>query len=140
MPITNVTAAPGPAAGVPAPGTRDPKSSLGKDDFLKLIAGQLKHQDPMGGGKGGEEMMAQMTQFAMLEQLQNLAADQKLATAAATATSANSLIGKTVTLDAGDGTSSEALVQSVVFQDGAPMLRVAGQEDPIAMAAVVEVK
>ena len=47
------------------------KTGMGKDDFLKLLVGQLKNQDPQNP-QGTEQFMGQMAQFAMLEQLTNL--------------------------------------------------------------------
>ncbi|MCC6278007.1 MAG: hypothetical protein IT289_08845 [Oligoflexia bacterium] len=47
------------------------KNELGKDDFLKLMLTQMKHQDPMNPMQS-HEMAAQLAQFTSLEQLFNV--------------------------------------------------------------------
>ncbi len=44
---------------------------MGKDDFLKMMIAQLKHQDPLNP-MDGTAFTAQLAQFSSLEQLQNL--------------------------------------------------------------------
>jgi hypothetical protein len=51
---------------------RTASKDLGKDDFLKLMVGQLQHQDPMEPLKD-QEFMGQLAQFSSLEQLANVA-------------------------------------------------------------------
>ncbi len=80
---------------------REIKKTLGKDDFLRIMVTQMKHQDPTEPFKA-DQMAAQMAQFASIEQLQNLNQSvgrmanqhQPLERLAMTG-----MIGKTVTVD-----------------------------------------
>lgn len=77
------------------------KNELGKDDFIKLMSAQLKHQDPISPLKN-EEMAAQLAQFASLEQMTNMNQNiEKLAAAQKPSDNvlAASLIGKRVGTD-----------------------------------------
>lgn len=73
-------------------GTRIVKSGedMDKNAFLKILSAELSNQDPQNA-KDGTEFVAQMAQFAGLEQMANLNSSMRL-------TGANSLIGKEVTL------------------------------------------
>ena len=55
------------------PGTRSvlPTSSLGRDEFLKLLVAQLRNQDPLNP-MDGKDMAAQLAQFSSVEQLLKL--------------------------------------------------------------------
>ncbi|MCQ2027228.1 flagellar hook capping FlgD N-terminal domain-containing protein, partial [Clostridium butyricum] len=47
-------------------------STLGKDDFLKLLVTQMENQDPMNP-MDDTQSIAQMAQFSSLEQMTNIA-------------------------------------------------------------------
>lgn len=46
-------------------------SSLGKDEFLKLLITKMRHQDPLNP-RADEEFLAQLAQFTAMEQMINL--------------------------------------------------------------------
>ncbi|MCA0969137.1 flagellar hook assembly protein FlgD [Halobacillus litoralis] len=46
-------------------------SSLGKDDFLKILMAQIQNQNPLDPMKD-KEFISQMTQFSSLEQMTNM--------------------------------------------------------------------
>jgi flagellar basal-body rod modification protein FlgD len=101
--------------------TRNTGGTLGKDDFLKLLVGQMKNMDPLSGeGNDPSQSMQQMTQYSILEQLQNLSASSKESSVLA-------LIGKNVTYSKDDGSSGQGLVESVQSISGQLTLTVAGQ-------------
>ena len=85
--------------------TRNTGGTLGKDDFLKLLVGQMKNMDPLGAGsKDPSDSMAQMTQYSILEQLTNLSNTNKDLAQQTKLSSTIALIGKNVTYsnDVGD--------------------------------------
>lgn len=108
--------------------TRNASSTLGKDDFLKLLVGQMKNMDPLGGGDNDpSQSMAQMTQYSILEQLTNLSkSTQDLAAQTKTA-STIALIGKTVTYSQADGTPAEGKVEKVETAGGKLTLTIDGK-------------
>ncbi len=73
-------------------------STLGKEDFLKLLIIQLQYQDPLSPMKN-TEFMAQLAQFSSLEQLQNVNSNLQanfLLTQSLNNSLATNLIGKRV--------------------------------------------
>lgn len=84
-----------------------PGGKLGKDEFLKMLVAQLRHQDPLNPMKG-DDMAAQLAQFSSLEQLTNIgkalenqASMQEGLIASIHDTTAMNVLGKSV-LAAGD--------------------------------------
>ena len=97
MPIINPITTGG---GIPAAGgiaaTGD--STLGKDDFMKILVAQLQAQDPMAPMEG-QEFASQLAQFSSLEQLTNVNSNLEASQAfdlAMSNSAALALIGKNV--------------------------------------------
>ncbi len=108
---------------------RDP-NALGKDEFLKLLITQLRHQDPINPVED-KEFIAQLAQFSSLEQMQNLNTnlqDMMLAQQKLTALGqATQMIGQEVELFTWEGESIFGKVTGVQFRAGWPMLVVDGK-------------
>lgn len=105
---------------------RTPSSSLGKDDFLKLLVGQLQNQDPMNP-VGDQEFMGQMAAFSTLEQITNLAATTEQMSQTSAADQSLALIGHEVTYTKEDGTSAEGKVEKVSFDEEGFTLTIGGE-------------
>lgn len=80
------------------------KSTLGKDDFLKLLTAQLSNQDPLQP-VDNQAFIAQLAQFSSLEQLQGVTSRLDSLLLAATSSNqlgAASLVGKDVSFKTSD--------------------------------------
>src|SRR5919204_5110131 len=96
------------------------QDGFGKDAFMKLLVEQLKNQSP-DSSQDPDKFMDQMTQFSILEQLQNQSTAQTRSDAAA-------YLGKTVSWASSNGKSGSGVVEKVDFGgDNGPVLTVAGQ-------------
>jgi flagellar basal-body rod modification protein FlgD len=109
----------------PVQKTQTATNGLGKDTFMKLLVAQMRQQNPMEP-TDDKEMIAQMTQFSMLEQLQSLASSGEQSATAGHVSQAVSLIGHDVTYVGSDGATGSGTVSSVNFVDGAPQLTIGG--------------
>jgi len=123
------------SASSPAPTTVDRTTGgdvFGKDAFMKLLVEQLKHQSP-DSSSDPNAFINQMTQFSVLEQLQNQSTAQQQQSAA-------SLIGHNVKYLDEEGATVQGLVEAVDYgSNGAPTLTVAGQAG-IAPGKVFQVR
>jgi flagellar basal-body rod modification protein FlgD len=108
--------------------SQNQSSTLGKDDFLKILVGEMQNMDPMSSSsQDPTQSVTQMTQYSILEQLQNMSAseDQQLVSQQQTQTLA--LLGKTVDYTAADGSAATGLVQKVDFAaDGSAEMTIDG--------------
>jgi flagellar basal-body rod modification protein FlgD len=124
-----------PSTGAAAKSALGP--SLGKDDFLKLLVGQLKNQDPMNP-TSDTDFIGQMAQFSQLEQTTNMATANSALIAQQTGARAVSLLGRHVTYPDTAGVSTTGVVEKVEWSAGKPTLTVAGVAgvDPNSVTAV----
>jgi flagellar basal-body rod modification protein FlgD len=111
--------------------------SLGKDDFLKLLVGQLKNQDPMNP-TSDTDFIGQMAQFSQLEQTTNMATANSELLAQQSGARAVSLLGRHVTYPDTAGVSTTGVVEKVEWSAGKPKLTIAGVAgiDPNSVTAV----
>ena len=94
------------------------QDAFGKDAFMKLLVEQMRHQSPTDPSDG-QQWINQMTQFSMLEQMQQQSAGEVKANAAA-------YLGKTVNWLDAKGQSGQGVVEKVDFTGTEPTLTVAG--------------
>ncbi len=94
------------------------QDAFGKDAFMKLLVEQMRHQSPTDPSDG-QQWINQMTQFSMLEQMQQQSAGQVKSNAA-------NYLGKTVSWLDAKGQSGQGLVENVDFTGSEPTLTVAG--------------
>ncbi|HKG40189.1 MAG TPA: flagellar hook capping FlgD N-terminal domain-containing protein [Conexibacter sp.] len=137
MPINPLDSTTAPGAPGAAQQPRQP-GILGKDDFLKLLIGQMQNQDPLSPSDPSEQM-GQMTQFSILEQLSNLAQSQQAAAANDYDQQALAMIGRTVAYTRADGTAASGVVSQVTFTNKGPALTI-GDDRGIPPVAVTEVR
>ena len=97
--------------------SRQTKSELGKDDFLKLLVTQMRFQDPLKPMEN-KEFIAQLAQFSALEQMMNVGRASNL-------TYGMSALGKQVTAVDADGYPVQGKAVSIRVVDGTAYLKLA---------------
>src|SRR4051812_18113817 len=135
--MNNVTATTSSTTPTAPTTTKKDNTTLGKDDFLKLLVGQMRNMDPMSPA-GDKEFIQQMTSFSMLEQISNMAATNEKLAAGTQTSQVLGLIGKTVTYIGTDGQSATGVVQQVDMTTSGPKLTIDGVADitPDAISTV----
>lgn len=99
---------------------REPKGTLGKDDFLMLMIGKLQNQDPMNP-TDDTQFMAQMAQMTSLEQMTNMSV-------AMSQSQAFGMLGKTVSYTDASGNVKTGTVDRVVLNGSKVTLKI-GADD-----------
>lgn len=100
-----------------------PSSTMGKDEFLKLLLTQLKNQDP-NNTQDPTQMVSQLAQFSSLEQMNNIANGQTQANQSSQLGAASTLLGKTVDVADKAGNTYTGQVTSIRMVQGLPTLMV----------------
>jgi flagellar basal-body rod modification protein FlgD len=111
-----------------ATGTSQPASAgqtLGKDDFLKLLVGQLQHQDPLAPSDD-QQWIGQMAAFSQLEQVSNMAATSQKIADTLNRNGTLALIGHSVTYLDDAGNAQNGTVEKVDMVDGTASLTIGG--------------
>ena len=99
------------------------KTSLDRDDFLKLLITQLQHQDPTSPVQD-KEFIAQMAQFSSLEQITNMSASFQKLSGLLASSEASQVLGKTVEIR--DGSNLVRGVVDRVVRGDSPLVGVNG--------------
>lgn len=109
-----------------------PVKNLGKSDFMTLLIAQLKNMD-IGGEGTNQEFIAQMAQFTMVEELQNLSTTFQELMGRQLITEAGAMVGKHVeALPPGYEQPISGEVKSVEIIGGLPYLIVNGTRINVA--------
>jgi flagellar basal-body rod modification protein FlgD len=136
MPTVPSTTQPGATTGTTAKTAHAP--TLGKDDFLKLLVGQLKNQDPMNPSSD-TDFIGQMAQFSQLEQTTNMANANTELINQQSGARAVALLGRSVTYPSpSTGELTTGVVDKVEWSAGVPSLTVGATAgiDPQSVTAV----
>lgn len=117
-------------AGVTGVGTaraaaRPPKQAIDSEVFLQLLVAQLRNQDP-SSPMDTNQMIAQSTQLAMMEQLSALAKTGTDTFSLQMRATAAELLGQLVDYRDDDGGTATGRVDSVSFGGSVPALMIAG--------------
>ena len=133
----------------------NPKSALGKDQFLQMLVAQMKNQDPLSP-MDGQQMAAQLAQFSSVEQLvtlnetmSNQAAGQTALLDSLGGSLTLGAIGKSVEVDSSQATDANGnpappntvlrgTVDGVRFTTDGPMLTMGQYEFPFG--AILSIK
>lgn len=102
------------------------KQTMDGEVFLKLLVTQLTHQDP-SSPMDTNEMIAQTTQLAMMEQLTALADNGSEAFALNMRQAATALIGQEASYKDADGKSVSGVVTKVSFDGPIPQVTIGGK-------------
>jgi flagellar basal-body rod modification protein FlgD len=113
------------------------KTSLGSDDFMKLLAVQFQSQDPM---KPMEDtaFIAQMAQFSALDQSNSLVREMALLRSDQQNLTASGMLGRNVTVEGLQGVPVTGQVTAIENSADGPVLLIDGARYPLSSVQRVE--
>lgn len=125
-----------------SPGAND-KNTLSITSYFKLLAAQLANQD-MTSPMDNSEMMAQMTQMAMVQSVEAMTASIQTSTAVTTQTYAASMVGQEITVAVVDDNGKPigvkyGTVASVNLSGGNPVIRLEGDNKDYPLSHIMGV-
>jgi len=106
-------------------GTRAPQQTMNADVFMHLLVTQLRNQDP-SSPMDTNEMLAQTTQLASMEQLTTLTGLTEENFSLNMRAAAAALLGQSVDYLGSDGATLSGTVSSVTFAAKVPVVTVNG--------------
>lgn len=101
-------------------------SSLGQGEFIQLFVAQMRNQDPLNP-VSNENMFSQLTQFSMLDGINQLNASFSEVLLLQQITEGSNLLGKTISYQSSDGSIQSGTVSSVEVDNGKIVLEVGGE-------------
>ena len=125
------------ATNIPGITARVANKTISQDDFLKLLVAQLSTQDPLNP-TSETEFTGQLAQFSALEQSKSMGAELASMREQQEFLQANNLIGRTVALEADDGTAISGVVTGLIMEAGKPQLVVNGEKHALSEVLAVE--
>jgi flagellar basal-body rod modification protein FlgD len=111
--------------------------TLGVNDFMKLLATQFQQQDPLKP-MDDTAFIAQTAQFTSLQQTSTLVQQITQLNAAQGLATANSYLGRNVTVDLGKGKTASGEVTAIDASGSEPQLIVNGTSYPASSVLRVE--
>lgn len=123
--MTTPIAPTGAATYTAAPGARAPQQTMNADVFMHLLVTQLRNQDP-SSPMDTNEMLAQTTQLASMEQLTTLTGLTEENFSLNMRAAASALLGQSVDYLGDDGSTLSGTVSSVTFAAKVPVVTVNG--------------
>lgn len=117
-----------------------PAKELSVNDFLQIMAAEMKNQSPFGGGgEGGgskTDYITQMAQFTMLEQMGEISENLNVLSLMNQQQYTIGLIGKEVTVMGEEGEIT-GVVEKVKFQNGYAVIQV--NEKSYNLGAIIDI-
>lgn len=139
--VSGVSGTSSPYASTTYSASSNDKNTLTITSYFKLLAAQLANQD-MSNPMDNSEMMAQMTQMAMVQSMSAMTESIQTSTAVSTQTYAASLVGQEVTMVVvdknGDATGVKyGIVESVNLTGSSPIIRLVGDSTDYPLSSMM---